>query len=297
MRRTMSVLGVLAVVLCSASAAQAGPARLCMDNIGNNNLSPTATTGGRFWIDTGDGPVLVPNDPNYTDFSSDINLAMLGSATPTGLTLLYSLYSQYATDQSFSLKDLPAGSQNGGQGCMNWSGPPGEFMDLTRGGAYVIPDTTGAGTYYIELRAWTGSYSSISAAAAAGEYVADSGVFSQVVWASPSPINNLFQMPAVILKHVLPGDANLDGTADISDLSKVLTNYDRSGMEWSAGDFNNDGSVNITDLSKVLTNYDKSVGSSAAGIKAVPEPSSVVLLATLSALAGLLSVARHRGSR
>ena len=76
----------------------------------------------------------------------------------------------------------------------------------------------------------------------------------------------------------MPGDANLDGTVNISDLSKVLTNYDKTGMTWADGDFNGDGTVNISDLSNVLTNYDKTAGASAAGIKAVPEPSSMVLL-------------------
>jgi probable HAF family extracellular repeat protein len=83
----------------------------------------------------------------------------------------------------------------------------------------------------------------------------------------------------------LPGDANLDGTVNITDLSKVLTNYDKTGMTWGEGDFNGDGTVNISDLSNVLTNYDKTA--TAAGIKAVPEPSALVLLA--AGAGGLLS--------
>ena len=47
---------------------------------------------------------------------------------------------------------------------------------------------------------------------------------------------------------------------DINDLSKVLTNYDKTGMTWAQGDFNGDGTVDINDLSNVLTNYDKTVG-------------------------------------
>ena len=58
----------------------------------------------------------------------------------------------------------------------------------------------------------------------------------------------------------MPGDANLDGTVNITDLSKVLTNYDKTGMTWADGDFNGDGTVNISDLSNVLTNYDKTAG-------------------------------------
>ena len=81
-----------------------------------------------------------------------------------------------------------------------------------------------------------------------------------------------------LLKPAMPGDANLDGTVNINDLSKVLTNYDKTGMTWADGDFNGDGTVNISDLSIVLTNYDKTCGGVAAGIRAVPEPSALLLV-------------------
>jgi hypothetical protein len=89
---------------------------------------------------------------------------------------------------------------------------------------------------------------------------------------------------------VLAGDANLDGTVNIADLSKVLTNYDKTSMVWADGDFNGDGTVNISDLSNVLTNYDKSA--TAAGIRAVPEPSMLALAA--AGMAGLLACAWRR---
>jgi hypothetical protein len=90
-----------------------------------------------------------------------------------------------------------------------------------------------------------------------------------------------------------PGDANLDGKVDINDLSKVLTNYDRTGTTWSDGDFDGNGTVNINDLSRVLTSYDKSLGSSAAAIHAVPEPAGLVLLA-LATCVGLPALACRR---
>ena len=84
-----------------------------------------------------------------------------------------------------------------------------------------------------------------------------------------------------LLKPALPGDANLDAKVDINDLSRVLTNYDRtvgSGISgWAQADFNNDGKVNLNDLSIVLTNYDESAALSAGGMATVPEPSTVLL--------------------
>ena len=74
---------------------------------------------------------------------------------------------------------------------------------------------------------------------------------------------------------VLAGDANLDGTVDINDLSIVLANYDQTGMTWSQGDFTGTGTVDINDLTIVLANYNATLG---VGLAAVPEPSCVVLL-------------------
>jgi hypothetical protein len=81
--------------------------------------------------------------------------------------------------------------------------------------------------------------------------------------------------------------------ASIADLSKVLTNYDKSSMQWADGDFNGDGTVNISDLSVVLTNYDKTASLSAAGIAAVPEPAAGVL----GMIAGLMAAIRAPGRR
>jgi uncharacterized protein YjbI with pentapeptide repeats len=104
-------------------------------------------------------------------------------------------------------------------------------------------------------------------------------------------VSNLYTTGAVSLT-ILEGDANLDGTVNINDLSKLLANYDKTGLQWADGDFDNNGTVDISDLSKVLANYDKSVGMSASGIRAVPEPGTLALLAV--ALLGALVCIRRR---
>ena len=94
-------------------------------------------------------------------------------------------------------------------------------------------------------------------------------------------------------RALLPGDADLDGTVDINDLSIVLTNYNMTGMTWTQGEFIGDGTVDINDLTIVLANYNQSAGSSAAGVAAVAEPSTTAI--ALSPAACLLAFTWARG--
>ena len=99
-------------------------------------------------------------------------------------------------------------------------------------------------------------------------------------------INSSGQTNAFLLTPVHPGDANGDNKVDINDLTIVLANYNQSGMTWSQGEFTGSGTVDINDLTIVLANYNTTYTAS-SGIKAVPEPSTIVLLsiAVISILA------------
>jgi autotransporter-associated beta strand protein len=90
----------------------------------------------------------------------------------------------------------------------------------------------------------------------------------------------------------MAGDATVDGTVDINDLSVVLANYNKTGLTWAQGDFNGDNTVDISDLSNILANYNKSVGYAAAHFTAVPEPGALALLA--AGAVGLLACASRK---
>ncbi len=78
-----------------------------------------------------------------------------------------------------------------------------------------------------------------------------------------------------------PGDANSDGSVDVTDLGILATNYGgTSGLEWSDGDFTGDGAVDVNDLGILATYY------GTTDSIAVPEPSMLLLIAlSASALA------------
>jgi hypothetical protein len=267
-----------------AQAQSDWPATISMNNTDQDQTdtyySPTATTGGAFWINQGDGPVLLQDD---------INVQLLGGLTPTALTVLPDPGGGPPATSTLLLSD---GTASGDISAFAAVGPGyyGLLADNS-GSAYVVPGaTTSGGDFYFCLLAWTGLYNTFDTAASAGAYVADSGVFLNPTGGGsysdpPGVPANLDNMPAMVLKPTLPGDANLDGTVDINDLTIVLAHYGQTGMTWSQGEFTGDGTVDINDLTIVLAHYSQSVGAP-AGPVAVPEPSTFLLV--VIGLSGLL---------
>ncbi len=91
------------------------------------------------------------------------------------------------------------------------------------------------------------------------------------------------------------GDANLDGAADLTDLTIIGINFNEAGG-WADGDFNGDGWINLADLTLLGSNFNLGTGSLpavAAGDVAVPEPGSAAMVAACAA--GLVARRRRRG--
>jgi hypothetical protein len=102
---------------------------------------------------------------------------------------------------------------------------------------------------------------------------------------------------AVLTRLTRYGDANIDGAVNLSDFNRLASSFGQSGKFWQDGDFNYDGTVNLGDFNLLAGNF----GLSAAGSEvtpqdwanlaaAIPEPSSLGLLAT----AGLLASRKRR---
>ena len=94
------------------------------------------------------------------------------------------------------------------------------------------------------------------------------------------------------LLDILPGDANIDGIVDVGDLGVLAANWSQGGRTWAQADFTGEGQVDVGDLGVLAANWGQMApwyvpDGPGAG---VPEPASVVLLAT----SVLMLVARRR---
>jgi len=84
----------------------------------------------------------------------------------------------------------------------------------------------------------------------------------------------------------IPGDADLDGSVLLSDLSILAFNWESdTGMTWLTADFDFNGVVNLADLSELAFHWEETE----AGAPPVPEPMTVGLL-----LVGAAAVIRRR---
>ncbi len=289
MRRFMAVFCVLAVLGPAAGSAWAGG--LWLDWSYNTSTSPTATTNGVWWINTGSGPTLL---------QSDVNVEVLAGTSLSTLGVMYpntSMTPPYGPPSIWLLSDGTAAGDitfNGDGLCCPFSSN-GEWW-------YQVPGTdhyTGEPADWFDVMAWSGNYTTYDAAyaaSAAGQAVYVAQVMFQNPTDSPIDITNMPRLsnsPAVVLQRGLSGDANYDGKVDINDLTVVLANYNQTGVTWPQGDFNADGKVDINDLTIVLANYNETLGASGlGGLSAVPEPSAMLLAA--AALAGCWAYAGRR---
>ena len=93
-----------------------------------------------------------------------------------------------------------------------------------------------------------------------------------------------------LVKYTLPGDVNLDGRVDFSDLLILGQHYGSTTAKWDQGDFNYDGKADFTDLLTLAQHYGGSLTSAQLAdftpsfqadveraFAAVPEPSAVAL--------------------
>jgi len=155
---------------------------------GNSSSSPTATSSGLVFLKTSGPPVI--------DASTDINVELAYGTSAANVSLANAVTTL-----------LLSSSQTAGNGTLGETLAATGDISVFGGGhlfdpsgtAYHFP-TMPAGTYvYFEVFAWTGNFSSYTAAEASGTALTGaSGVFFEQLVAAGA-LNNIYNMPALVL--------------------------------------------------------------------------------------------------
>ena len=95
----------------------------------------------------------------------------------------------------------------------------------------------------------------------------------------------------IYLGPIKPGDCNSNGIVDEEDAAILASNWLESGshVNWGIGDFDGDLKVNDIDATLMAANWQGSAASTA-----VPEPGTILMLASLAALLGITLWLRRR---
>ena len=96
----------------------------------------------------------------------------------------------------------------------------------------------------------------------------------------------------ILIKYTIPGDANLDGSVNFSDLV-ILAQHYGANATWDQGDFSYGGKVNFADLVALAQHYNKSVSSSAVAASASLTPA----IETAAGTSDTSTRSRHRPLR
>jgi hypothetical protein len=148
---------------------------VALDNSANTDTSPTATSNGQFFLNNGTTTALT---------QGDFNAAFYGGTDANNLQLIHSFSGSEAQFSGFS-------------GAGKWGDP--------NGAAWAIPGSTGAGTAFMKIEAWTGAFTTYSAALAGGAAAGVSSVFQNPMKALPDAPPTLTGMPAVVMAvNVVP---------------------------------------------------------------------------------------------
>ena len=60
---------------------------------------------------------------------------------------------------------------------------------------------------------------------------------------------------AIVVKCTLYGDANLDGTVNVSDFTRLASNFGSTGTNWSSGNFDYDDDTDVSDFTRLANTF------------------------------------------
>ncbi len=190
--------------------------------------------------------------------------------------------------QSFDINiEWGVNTSHWGEGYNYWGGnptDPAKYDDVSEQGNAITGGATAFAGNFIEFSCPVSGIIAELGTAHLSDNVTAASSWSMGVWVEAS-INGAGPWGGDNSDIVMrPGDFNLDGVIDVTDLGILATNYGTTGgMTVLTGDADWDTNVNVNDLGILATGY----GTGTAAAAAVPEPATIGLMG-LGALSLLL---------
>lgn len=140
------------------------------------------------------------------------------------------------------------------------------IVDYPEGGTSPLGLPTTTGSIFAMIRsgyadgAWTGPGINSSIAAADPQTGLGFGEAASIFSSFPADfLGQSVDNSAVLIRHTVTGDANLDGTVNLADFNRLAENFEQSSVPYSHGDFNYDGTVDLADFNALAGNFGRSV--------------------------------------
>jgi|GEM_PF-1242033 len=228
---------------------------------------------------------------NLADFGAALNVGGAGTMT---VDRIRGAALNVSGTTVFQIRNDPAGTSI--SRLDTESTAPAAAIDLTRNA--LILNYTGASPLTtirsqiisgFNAGAWNGT--GIRSSTAATELGRAIGFAEATALGSPPTfLGEPIDATTILLRYTLTGDADLSGSVNLDDFTRLAAGFGSIGSTWTSGDFNYDGVTTLDDFTALAANFGSSLGSDLPRGVAVPEP-------VLSSSAFLLLVSLARRSK
>jgi len=202
---------------------------------------------GVYTVTFGDVPGYIKPADQQVTVESEQDASIIGTYTPTPVTLEVTPDSHTTTDPLGSSTTFDV--SNAGGGTMPWTAevdPADTWLTIASGAS-----GTDSGTIAVSFFSYNNTES---------DRVGTITVEADGAIGSPKQVT-------VTQIYLLPGDATRDGTVDLADYARLEVNFGMTGVGWDEADFTGEGSVDLADYAIMEINFGRTTsGQSASGV-------------------------------
>jgi len=171
------------------------------------------------------------------------------------------------------------------------AGTPGSYLGrLDLADSALVIDHTGANPLttirtYLQSGYNAGAWGALGITSSAAELMPGTAIgFAEAtaIGSPPTFLGEPIDATTILLRYTLTGDADLSGSVNLDDFTRLAAGFGSIGSTWTSGDFNYDGFTNLDDFTALAANFGLTLPADVPRGAAVPEPAlgSLVLFLT-----------------